>query len=93
MALHTDIHDQLKDAMKAKDAVRLRTIRNMLTMFVNELVATGKKPQEILGDEEVLTGYQAARRCTPRMVIVFNSMRYFLYSGHVCETSDQNRGE
>ena len=54
MPLHTTIKDQLKDALKAKDEVRLRTIRNMLTMFVNELVATGKRPQEILGDEEVL---------------------------------------
>jgi uncharacterized protein YqeY len=54
MPLHTTIKNQLKDAMKAKDAVRLRTVRNMLTMFVNELIATGKKPQEMLGDEEAL---------------------------------------
>jgi len=54
MPLHTDIKSQLKDALKAKDEVRLRTIRNMLTVFVNELVATGKKPQDMLGDEEAL---------------------------------------
>ena len=40
--------------MKAKDEVRLRTVRNMLTAFTNELVATGKKPSEILPDEEAL---------------------------------------
>ena len=54
MPLHTSIKNQLKDAMKARDEVRLRTVRNMLTAFVNELVATGKKPSEMLGDKEVL---------------------------------------
>ncbi len=54
MPLHTTIKDQLKDAMKTKDEVRLRTVRNMLTTFTNELVATGKKPQDILADEDVL---------------------------------------
>ncbi|MDZ4284314.1 MAG: GatB/YqeY domain-containing protein, partial [Patescibacteria group bacterium] len=48
------IQEQLKDAMKAKDEVRLRTIRNMLTSFTNELVALGKKPQETLPDEAAL---------------------------------------
>ncbi len=52
--LHEDIKGSLKDAMKAREEVRLRTIRSMLTAFMNELVATGKKPQELLGDTEVL---------------------------------------
>lgn len=42
-------------AMKAKDAVRLRTVRSMLTAFTNELVATGKTPQDTLSDEGVLS--------------------------------------
>ena len=54
MSLHTSIKDQLKDALKAKDEVRLRTIRNMLTAFTNELVATGRKPSDMLADEEAL---------------------------------------
>ena len=54
MALHTDIKEQLKDALRAKDAVRLRTIRNMLASFTNELVATGRKPQETLDDAQAL---------------------------------------
>ena len=54
MALHTDIKEQLKDAMKAKDEVRLRTVRSMLTAFTNELVATNRKPSELLGDIEAL---------------------------------------
>jgi uncharacterized protein YqeY len=54
MSLHTDIKGQLKESLKAKDEVRLRTVRGMLTAFTNELVATGKKPQEELDDAGVL---------------------------------------
>lgn len=54
MELHTTIKEQLKESMKAKDAVRLRTVRSMLTAFTNELVATGHKPQDILDDAGVL---------------------------------------
>lgn len=55
MELHTKIKDELKTAMKAHDEVKLRTVRSMLTAFTNELVATGKKPQEMLDDAGVLT--------------------------------------
>lgn len=41
--------------MKAHDEVKLRTVRSMLTAFTNELVATGKKPQEMLDDAGVLS--------------------------------------
>ena len=54
MALHEDIKGQLKDAMKAKDEVKLRTVRGLLTAFMNELVASGKTPQDTLTDDEVL---------------------------------------
>lgn len=55
MALHDDIQASLKEALKAKDEVRLRTVRSMLTAFTNEAVATGKTPQDKLTDTEVLT--------------------------------------
>ena len=42
------------DAMLARDAVKLKTLRNMVAAFTNELVAKGKKPNEFLTDEEVL---------------------------------------
>lgn len=54
MALHTDLQDELKDALRAKDEVRLRTIRSVLTAFTNELVAGGQKPNEVLDDEKAL---------------------------------------
>jgi uncharacterized protein len=55
MSLHEDIRASLKTAMKAKEAVKLRTIRGMLTAFTNELVATNRTPQDMLSDEETLT--------------------------------------
>lgn len=55
MSLHESLRESLKEAMKAKDAVTLRTVRNIMTACTNELVATGKTPQDILADEGVLT--------------------------------------
>ncbi len=52
--MHESIKGELKEALRAKDEVRLRTVRNMLTAFTNELVATGKKPQDTLDDAGVL---------------------------------------
>lgn len=52
--LHTSIKEELKTAMKARDEVKLRTVRSMLTAFTNELVATGKTPQDFLDDAGVL---------------------------------------
>ena len=54
MTLHEQLKSSLKDALKAKEAVKLRTIRSMLTAFTNELVATGKTPQDILEDDAVM---------------------------------------
>ena len=55
MSLHETIKGELKEALRAKEEVRLRTIRGMLTAFTNELVATGKTPQDMLDDDGVLT--------------------------------------
>ena len=76
MSLHEQIKNQLRDAMKAKDQVKLRTVRSILTAFTNELVTTGKTPQTIISDEvalsvikrlakqrkESITQYEAANR-------------------------------
>ena len=52
--LHEDIKASLKEAMKNKAEVELRTIRGMLTTFTNELVASGKTPQDTLPDDTVI---------------------------------------
>ena len=54
MTLHEQIKGEVKTAMLAKDAVRLSVVRGMLAAFTNELVATGKTPQDILDDAGVL---------------------------------------
>ncbi len=54
MTLHEQIRELIKDAMRAKDAVRLDTLRGVLSACTNHLVASGKKPQEMLADEEVV---------------------------------------
>jgi uncharacterized protein len=54
MALHEQIKGELKEAMKAKDEVRLGVVRGILTALTNELVATGKKPQDMIDDEGAL---------------------------------------
>ena len=40
--------------MMAKDSIRLETYRGMLAAFTNELVSKGRKPNEMLTDEEAV---------------------------------------
>lgn len=54
MSLQQSIKDQIKQAMLAKDAVRLEVLRGISASCMNELVAKGRKPQDELSDEEVL---------------------------------------
>ena len=44
----------IKDAMKARDSVRLNALRGIKTAFTNELVASKRPPQDTLSDEEAL---------------------------------------
>jgi len=48
--------------MKAKEAVRLRVVRGLLTAFMNELVATGRTPQDLLTDDEVMAVIKRAAK-------------------------------
>ncbi len=52
--LHEEIKGKIKEAMLAKDAVGLEVYRGMSAAFTNDLVAKGRKPQEMLSDEEAL---------------------------------------
>jgi len=52
--LHQQIKDGIKEAMLAKDQVRLGVLRGLTSAFTNELVATKRTPQEMLTDEETL---------------------------------------
>jgi hypothetical protein len=48
------IREELKEAMKAKDTLKLNVIRGVLTAFTNELVATNRTPQDTLGDDDAI---------------------------------------
>jgi uncharacterized protein len=71
--LHEQIKDELKVAMKAHDDAKLRTVRSMLTAFMNELVATGKKPQESLDDAGVLTVIKRLAKQRKESILQFDA--------------------
>ncbi len=55
MSIQQDMRNMIKEAMIAKDAVRLTVLRGLVSAFTNELVATGKTPQAELEDSSALT--------------------------------------
>lgn len=55
MSLHAQIQTEMKDALRTKDGVRLRTTRNIIAACTNEMVARGKTPHDTPSDDEVLT--------------------------------------
>jgi len=52
--LHKQIKEGVKMALLSRDNVRLTVLRGLMASFTNELVATKRKPQEELSDEEVI---------------------------------------
>ncbi len=46
------IREQIKDALRAKNELRLTTLRGVLAAFTNESVNLGRTPQDPLGDNE-----------------------------------------
>ena len=54
MTLQETIKGQIKEAMLAKDALRLSVVRGISAAFTNELVAKMKKPTDVLTDGEAL---------------------------------------
>lgn len=53
--ISTDIRERLKDAMRNKDQVALDTYRGIISAFTNELLASGKTPQDEVTDEIALS--------------------------------------
>jgi uncharacterized protein YqeY len=52
---HPELKEAIKDAMRAKDAVRLAVLRGISAAATNEAVAKGKGPDALLSDDELLT--------------------------------------
>ena len=54
MSIHQSIKTSIPEALKARDEVRLRTLRSLVTAMTNEVVAKKRKPDEFLTDDEAL---------------------------------------
>ncbi len=54
MSLQQQIKSQIMEAMKARDTIRLETLRGLSAQFVNELVVLKRKPDAELSDDESL---------------------------------------
>lgn len=54
MSLHKQIKDSIKEAMIKKDALRLTVLRNISSVFTNEMIAK-KMTVEELSDEDAIT--------------------------------------
>ena len=53
--LTAKIRTDMTAAMKARDSLRVATLRGALAAFTNELVAKGRKPTEELADNDAVT--------------------------------------
>ncbi len=54
MSIQQDMRNRVKEAMLARDALKLLVVRGLVSAFTNELVATGRIPQEELPDDEAI---------------------------------------
>lgn len=54
MTLQEKISHELKEAMRAKDTVRLAVMKNIKAAFTNELVAQKRAPTEDISDEDAM---------------------------------------
>lgn len=62
MSLIEKIKGEMKEAMKSKDTVKLTVLRGLISGFTNELVATGKTPQNEVTDDLALTVIKRASK-------------------------------
>ncbi len=55
MKLHDTLKSEMREALKAREEVRLTTLRGIISAVTNELVTLKRKPDEVLDDDGVLT--------------------------------------
>ena len=56
MSLRAQLNDAMKEAMKAKDAKRLATVRLVLAALKDrDIAARSETSRDLLGDDEILT--------------------------------------
>ena len=52
---HGQLREEIKNALRAREEVRLSVLRGLLAACTNELVAQGKKPTDELSQESVMS--------------------------------------
>ena len=50
----TELREEIKNAMRGHEEVKLLVLRGLLTMCTNELVAKGKKPTDELAEDDLM---------------------------------------
>lgn len=73
MSIHTELRTTLKEAMKTKNEVLLRTVRSIMTACTNELVATGRTPQSELTDEETIAVIKRLAKQRKESIVQFEA--------------------
>ena len=73
MSLQQDIKEQIKEAMKGRDEIRLAVVRGLAAAMTNELVAKGKKPTDELTDDEALAVVKRASKQRQDSISQFNA--------------------
>lgn len=54
MTIHETLKNAIPEAMRSKDELRLRTMRSLVSMMVNELITKKRSKDDFLTDEEAL---------------------------------------
>ena len=73
MTMQQQIKDQIKEAMKAKDSIRLSVVRGLVAGFTNELVSLKRTPQDELSDDEVLNVIRRAVKQRKDSILQFTN--------------------
>jgi len=55
MTIQEQIKEDMKQAMREKNEAKLSVTRGLISSFTNELVASGKTPQDPIDDEAAMT--------------------------------------
>lgn len=54
MTIHETLKQAIPEALRAKEEVKLRTLRSLVAAMTNEVVAKKRKPEEFLTDDEAI---------------------------------------
>jgi len=70
--LHKQIKEEIKDALRKRDELRLSVLRGLLTSFTNEVISLKRKPDEELTDEEAMPVIKRAVKQRKESIEQFN---------------------